>query len=101
MAKLIWTEKAVAQIEEIGLFIEQGSPFQAHRVIQTIFNEAQRLKDFPRLGKMIPEVQDELYREIRIFSYRLFYRIITEKRIAILGVVHGQKLFDSTWLEIN
>ena len=33
MAELIWTAKAVEQIEEIGLFIEKDSPFQARRVV--------------------------------------------------------------------
>ena len=98
MAELIWTEKAVAQIEEIGSFIERDSPFQARRVVQLIIKETRKLKEFSHLGKMIPEVQEEQYREIRVFSYRIFYKIINENQIAIIGVVHGYRLFDSSWL---
>jgi len=99
MAELIWTAKAVEQIEDIGLFIEKDSPFQARRVVQLIIKEARKLREFPHLGKMIPEVQEDKYREIRIFSYRVFYKIISENRIAIIGVVHGYKLFDPAWIE--
>jgi len=98
MAELIWTEKAVEQIEEIGSFIEKDSPFQARRVVQLIIKETRKLKEFSHFGKMIPEVQAEQYREIRVFSYRVFYKIINENQIVIIGVVHGYRLFDPSWL---
>ena len=34
MATLIWTAKAVEQVEQIASYIEKDSPFQAHRVVQ-------------------------------------------------------------------
>jgi hypothetical protein len=36
---------------------------------------------------------------IRVFSYRIFYKIINENQIAIIGVVHGYRLFDPSWVE--
>jgi len=99
MAKLIWTVKAIEQIEEIGSYIEKDSPFQARRVVQIIVKESTKLEEFPRFGKMIPEVQEDKYREIRVFSYRVLYKIINDKRIAVIGVVHGYRLFDPLWLE--
>lgn len=99
MVELIWTAKAVEQIEEIGLFIEKDSPFQARRVVQLIIKETRKLKEFSRFGKMILEVQEDTYREIRVFSYRILYKILNENQIAIIGVVHGYRLFDPSWLE--
>jgi len=99
MAEVIWTIKAVEQVEQIGAFIEKDSPFQSRRVVQLIVKEARKLKRYPRIGKMIPEIQEERYRELRIFSYRILYKIIDEKRIVIVGVVHGSRLFDPQWLE--
>ena len=99
MAEVIWTIKAVEQVEQIGAFIEKDSPFQSRRVVQLIVKEARKLKQYPRIGKMIPEVQEERYRELRVFSYRILYKIIDENRIAIVGVVHGSRLFDPQWLE--
>ena len=99
MAEVIWTIKAVEQVEQIGSFIEKDSPFQARRVVQLIIKETRRLKGHPRIGKMIPEVQEDRYREIRVFSYRILYKILDGNRIAIVGVVHGRRLFDPQWLE--
>jgi len=99
MATVIWTIKAVEQTEQIGSFIEKDSPFQARRVVQLIVKETHRLKEHTRIGKMIPEVQEDQYRELRVFSYRILYKILDENRIAIVGVVHGQRLFDPQWLQ--
>jgi addiction module RelE/StbE family toxin len=99
MAEVIWTIKAVEQVEQIGSFIEKDSPFRAHRVVQLIIKETRRLKEHARIGKMIPEVQEDQYREFRVFSYRILYKILDEDRIAIVGVIHGYRLFDPQWLE--
>jgi addiction module RelE/StbE family toxin len=99
MAEVIWTIRAVEHVEQIGSFIEKDSPFQARRVVQIIIKEARKLKEHPRIGKMTPEVQDDKYRELRVFSYRILYKILDENRIAIIGVVHGQRLFDPEWLQ--
>jgi addiction module RelE/StbE family toxin len=99
MADVIWTTKAVEQVEQIGSYIEKDSPFQARRVVQLIIKETRTLREHPRIGKMIPEVEEDRYRELRVFSYRILYKILDEDRIAIVGVVHGQRLFDSQWLQ--
>ncbi len=99
MAEVIWTIKAIEQVEQIGLFIEKDSPFQARRVVQLIIREARRLKEHARIGKMIPELGEDRYRELRVFSYRILYKIIDEDKIAIVGVAHGRRLFDPRWLQ--
>jgi toxin ParE1/3/4 len=98
MAEVIWTIKAVEQVEQIASFIERDSSFQAHRVVQLIVKETRKLREHARIGKMIPELQEDAYRELRVFSYRILYKILDENRIAIVGVVHGHRLFDPEWL---
>ena len=99
MAEVIWTVKAVEQVEQIGAFIEKDSPCQARRVVRLIVRETRLLREHPRIGKRVPEVREDRYREIRVFSYRILYKIVDEERIAIVGVVHGQRLFDPEWLQ--
>jgi toxin ParE1/3/4 len=99
MVEVIWTIKAVEQVEQIGAFIEKDSAFQARRVVQLIVKETHKLRGQSRIGKMIPEVQEDRYRELRVFSYRVLYKILDEDKIAIVGVVHGQRLFDPQWLQ--
>ena len=99
MAEVIWTAKAYAHIDAIGRFIEKSSPFQARRVIQLIIKETRRLEKNIRIGKMLPEVHDDQYRELQVFSYRILYKLINENKVAIIGIVHGRRLFDPDWLE--
>ena len=68
-------------------------------MIQLIVKEVRKLKDRPRIGKMIPEAQEDQYRELRVFGFRVLYRIISEDRIVVIGVVHGQRLLDPEWLK--
>jgi toxin ParE1/3/4 len=100
MAEIIWSVKAYMHVEEISAFIEKDSPFQARRVVQLIINETRRLKENIRIGQMIQEVREDRYRELRIFSYRILYKILSENKVAIIGVVHGRKLFDPDFLKI-
>ena len=99
MAEVIWTIKAYEHIAEIGAFIEKDSSFQARRVIQSIIKETRKLKENIRIGRMIPEVYQDKYRELKVFSYRILYKILNEDKIAIIGVVHGKRLFDHDWLD--
>ena len=99
MAEIIWSVKAYEHIKEIAAFIEKDSAFQARRVAQLMIKETRRLKDNIRIGKMISEIRDDKYRELRVFSYRIFYKILNEKKVAIIGIVHGRRLFDADWVE--
>ena len=99
MAEIIWSVKAYEHIDQIGAFIEKDSPFQARRVVQLIIKETRRLRDNIRIGKMISETQEDRFRELSVFSYRILYKILNENKVAIIGVVHGRRLFDPDWLE--
>jgi len=97
MAEVNWTIKAVEQVEQIGAYVEKDSPFQARRVVQLLIREVRRLREHPRVGKMIPEIEEDRYRELRVLSYRIPYKILDEDRIAVVGVVHGHRLFAPQW----
>ena len=50
----------------------------------------ERLLRFPKLGRVVPEAQDENIRELVHKNYRIIYRIAGE-RIEILTIVHGSR----------
>jgi plasmid stabilization system protein ParE len=47
MATLIWTEPAVADLEEIGQFISKDNPPAAEKVGSRIIGEAENVAAFP------------------------------------------------------
>ena len=93
-----WTVRAHEHVVEIAAFIENSSRFQAQRVVQLIVSETRRLNNNPRIGKMVPEVRDDRYRELRVFSFRILYKIIDDDLVVVLGVVHGRRVLDPDWL---
>jgi toxin ParE1/3/4 len=43
---------------------------------------------------MVPEISEDAYRELKVFSYRILYKILSENKVAIVGIVHARRNFD-------
>ncbi len=88
MAELRWTEEAASWLEDIYRYIAQDDPQAALRVVTSIYEKAQMLCRFPRIGHAY---RCEPEGEIRVLTYghyRIAYLIRTEDLIEILGVFH-------------
>ncbi len=92
MAEVIWAVRAYEHLDQIGEYIAKDSPFQARRVVQLVVKESSRLRVNVRIGHMIPELREDLYRELKVFNYRILYKILTEHRVAIIGIVHSRRI---------
>ena len=90
MGKIIWAPSALKDIESIARFIERDSIDQASLFVTRIIEMTDRLDDFPRSGRVIPEINDDHCREIVYGAYRVMYRIAKEE-IWITGVIHGAR----------
>jgi len=86
--KIVWTETAVADLEAIHSFIARDSEYYASVFISEILNAVTKLENFPRSGRMVPEVNDNDIRELILGNYRLIYQI-EKSQIQILTVLHG------------
>lgn len=91
--KLIWSPQAIEDIEAIAEYIARDSSSYAESTIERIFQAPERLAQFPRLGRIVPERNSEFIREIFVFQYRLIYEI-EGCEIHILTVVHGKRILD-------
>ena len=58
----------------------------------------ERLAHLPRIGRVVPEINDTAIREIILGNYRIIYRLHTELA-EILTVYHGARLLDPTTLD--
>ncbi len=88
---LIWSPRALADIEDIAEYISRDSAIYAASTVAKIFEAVQPLIDYPRMGRVVPEAGIETIRELFIFQYRLIYEI-TGEEIHILAVVHGKRI---------
>jgi plasmid stabilization system protein ParE len=57
-----WTEQAVEDLREIREFIERDSPRYGRLVAERLFEATSLLEDFPRAGRVAPEVGRETVR---------------------------------------
>jgi toxin ParE1/3/4 len=91
--RVAWSPRAVEDLEAIAQYIAADSAAYAAAVVKTILHTARSLSQFPRSGRVVPEIADESIREWFAYSYRVIYRI-EEEGITIAAVVHGRRLLD-------
>ena len=88
MAEIRWSREAEQWLKEIYDYIAQDNPVAANKVVSGIYEKAQLLSEFPKLGYTY---RSEPEGDIRIILYghhRIAY-IINDDSIDILGVFHG------------
>jgi len=91
--RVVWSPQAIEDIESIANFIERDSPFYAKAVVTKIIQQARTLTSLAQRGRVVPELEDETFRELFIYSYRLIDRV-QEETVLIVAVVHGKRQFD-------
>ena len=90
MAQIIWTEPALNDLNEIAEYIALDKPSAAKKLVQSIFQTVQRLKDFPESGKKPEELPNTEYREVIAGPCRIFYRVKGDI-VYILYVMRGER----------
>ena len=90
MARVIWTEPALNELDEIADFIALDKPQAARLLVQNVFKKVGLLGRFPRLGKKVPELKDLPYRQLVIPPCRIFYRG-DEEKIYIVSILRGER----------
>ncbi len=88
---LAWSPEAIEDIESIASYIERDSPWYARAVASRIVETAETIPDHPELGRIVPEIGDRSIRERFVYSYRIIYRLESE-RILLVAVIHGSRL---------
>lgn len=75
MARLIWTEPALADLEAIADYIALDNPTAARRLVSGVFESVERLERFPSSGKRPPELPRSPYREVVVTPCRVSCRL--------------------------
>jgi toxin ParE1/3/4 len=87
MGRVIWSPSALEDAESIASFIARDSADRTALFITRLFEAADRIVSFPQAGRVIPELNDSVRREIFVGPYRLMY--LTEG--GIVAVMHGAR----------
>jgi toxin ParE1/3/4 len=90
MARLRWTREAERWLHDIFDYIAQDNPAAAERVVQGIYEKAQRLIDYPEIGYRYRTEEEGEIRVLLYGHYRIAYlRRVHSDVIDVLGVFHG------------
>ena len=90
--KLTWSPAARDDLHDIVIFIARDNPERAMSFGYQLISETDRLQTFPRLGRLVPEYQNENLREIILRPYRLVYRSNDERKLCeIIRVWHSAR----------
>jgi len=100
MARLIWTEPALLDLEEIAEYIALDDSVAASRYVQKVFDRVERLEAHPKSGKRPPELPRTPYREVVVAPCRIFYRIERDA-VYILYVMRSERLLRSYLLDLR
>ncbi len=91
MVRIIWSEQAKQDLNEIFAYISRDSSNFATLLVNQIHESVSILIDFPNLGRKVPELRDISIREIIFKNYRIIYQI-KQENIEIVTIFHGSKL---------
>jgi plasmid stabilization system protein ParE len=92
MAEVIWTEQALEDVEQILDFVTLGSSERRARELKERIDQRVRiLEKFPRLGRRVPETDEERYHELFEKPYRIVYELLDEDIVLIQHVVHSSR----------
>jgi toxin ParE1/3/4 len=90
--EIIWTENALADLEQIVHYLLKRNPPAAEIVRCSILDSIEVLKRFPYIGPQYERDLTRRSREIISNPYRIFYRVKDEtRRVEILTVWHSAR----------
>jgi len=93
MARVIWAETALRDLESIAEFIDLDDPQAAKRVIRRAFEKTDKLEIFPESGSKPRVLKRTPYRRL-ISKPVLIYNRIEEDLVYIVHVVKEERKFD-------
>lgn len=59
-----WTKPAKNDLKQIQDYIARDSKFYAQKVSQDIIDKSEKLRIFPEIGRVVPEIGDPNVREL-------------------------------------
>lgn len=100
MAQIVWTEPAVANLNDVAEYIALDNFTAARSLVQRVFSVVERFEQFPESGRIPPELTDSRYREVIVGPCRVFYRYqVEQEKVLILYVMRAERMHRNYLIE--
>lgn len=84
---VVWSEPAKADLRQIFEYDARDSRHYAQEIVRELMARVKILHSLPRIGRVVPEINEETVRELPVHAYRILYEI-TDTDVVILTFVH-------------
>ena len=88
--RIVWSPLALEHVEDIARYIAEDNPGAAVQWVDDLFSTVERLTDFPKSGRMVPEVGSPRIRELIFGTYRVIYSV--KDQVDVLTVRRSRQL---------
>ena len=95
MAKIVFSKIARLDLKDIIDYIKRDSIKYAYLERVKIEGNINRLNTHPLIGRIVPELEDENYRELIFGNYRVIYKLKSQDVIYILTIHHHARLLSN------
>jgi len=92
MAEIVWSPRAIKDIDEIANYIAKDSTQYAEAQTRLFFSIAIVLEKYPYSGRIVPELAIASIRQLLCGHYRIIYEVFSKDKIGILTVHHQSRL---------
>jgi toxin ParE1/3/4 len=92
MAELRLSRRASDEIYEEAERLGAFSPAYARAFIDSVFAKADLLRQFPELGRVVPEYRTSTIRELFYRHYRIFYVVSPDVTYVTLASIQSSRL---------
>lgn len=101
--KVVWTETAVKDLDDIIEYISIDSINNAIEQYEKIKKAAIELNDFPKSGRIVPELNEQniiKYRELIVSPWRIMYK--QDRNIVyVMAIIDGRRNIEDILLRKN
>jgi len=88
MVKVVWTQRGLNDLEDIGDYISKDSNKYAKLTLENLVDTALLIEINPFVGRFVPETNDKTIREI----IKVFETVCGESRMACIGLFRDMDL---------
>lgn len=90
--KIVWAHQASDDLRNIIQFILLHNPTAARQLAVRLIAKVDPLAQFPLMGRVVPELNEQTIREIVLRPYRIIYHVNQpDETIAIARIWHGAR----------
>jgi len=79
-------------LQDIYDYVAKDSPKFADRLMDKIIERVDVLEHHPKIGRKVPEFDNEQIRELIEGNYRIIYRIESDDQLGIARVHHAARM---------